>query len=174
MTTTTQRTVTMHGNPLDLTGNDIKAGDRAPEFVAVSNDLKEVRLADLKAKVLILSAVPSLDTPVCDLETRRFNEEAGKLGSSVQVVTISMDLPFAQKRWCGAAGVKNVMTLSDYRYGSFGSAYGTMIKDLRLEARCIFVVGPDRRVAYKQLVGEIAQEPNYDEALAAVRQLTGK
>jgi thioredoxin-dependent peroxiredoxin len=170
---TMPRTVTMHGKPLELTGNEIKVGAKAPDFIAVDNDLHEVHFSDIQARVIILSSVPSLDTSVCDRETHRFNEEAGKLGSGVKIVTISMDLPFAQKRWCAAGSVRNLQTLSDYRYAAFGSAYGVLIKDLRLEARCVFVIDTGRKVAYMQLVPEIASEPNYDEVLQAARKLTG-
>lgn len=171
MTTTAARTVTMHGQALELTGNPIAVGSKAPDFVAVDNNLNEVHFNDLPGKAFVISAVPSLDTPVCDRETRRFNVEAGKLGKDVQVLTISMDLPFAQARWCAAAGVENVKTLSDYRYAAFGSAYGVLIQGLRLESRCVFVVGPDRRVTYIQQVGEITNEPNYDEVLAEVAKV---
>jgi thiol peroxidase len=171
--TVAARTVTMHGQPVELVGTPLKVGDKAPDFVVVNNDFKEVRFYDLKAKVFVLSAVPSLDTPVCDRETHRFNVEAGKLPSDVKVLTISMDLPFAQKRWCAAAGVANVQTVSDYRYASFGSAYGVLIKDARLEARCVFVVDSNRKITSIQLVPEVASEPDYDQVLQAVRKLTG-
>ena len=133
-------TVTMKGNPLTLVGNKVNVGDEAPDFVALANDLSEVRLSSFRGKVCIVSSVPSLDTPVCDVETRRFNSEAGSLGSDVVILTISTDLPFAQKRWCGAAGVTNVQTLSDHRDVSFGTSYGVLIKELRLLARAVFVV----------------------------------
>jgi thiol peroxidase len=171
-TATSERIVTMHGRPLELVGGVLNVGDKAPDFVVVDNDLKEVHFNDIQGKVFILSSVPSLDTPVCDLETRRFNEEAAKLGPGVKVLTISMDLPFAQKRWCAAAGIRNVQTLSDYRHADFGSAYGVMIKGLRLEARCVFVLDSNRKITYIQLVPEIASEPNYDSVLEAVRKLT--
>jgi thiol peroxidase len=161
----------MKGRLLELAGAAIGVGDKAPDFVAVDNDLKEVHFADMQARVFVLSSVPSLDTAVCSVETHRFNEEAGKLGPDVKVLTISMDLPFAQKRWCAAGNIQNLQTLSDYRYGAFGSAYGVMIKDLRLEARCVFVVGPNRKITYMQLVPELATEPDYDKVLAAVRAL---
>jgi thiol peroxidase len=163
--------VTMKGNPLTLVGNEVKVGDEAPEFEVLSNDLSPVRLSSFRGKVCIVSSVPSLDTPVCDTETRRFNEEAQKLSSDVAILTISMDLPFAQKRWCGAAGVTGVQTLSDHRDASFGTAYGVLIKELRLLARAVFVVDRNGVVQYVQLVKEITQEPDYETILTAVRKL---
>ncbi len=164
--------VEMKGNPLTILGDEIKAGMDAPDVELVDNDLKPFRLSTFKGKVTILSAVPSLDTPTCDTETRRFNEEAVKLGSDVAIATISMDLPFAQKRWCGTAGVDNVITLSDYRGGEFGKAYGVLIKELHLLARVIFVVDKNGDVQYVQYVKETGQEPNYGEVLDAVKKLT--
>ena len=166
--------VTFMGNPLTLLGSALKAGDKAPNFNVLDNNLNPVQLSSYKGKVCILSSVPSLDTPVCDLETRRFNQEAATLGSDVAVLTLSMDLPFAQKRWCGAAGVDKVTTLSDHRDASFGTAYGTLIKELRLLARCVFVVDRDGIIRYIQLVKEIAQEPDYAAVLDAVKKLLKK
>ncbi len=163
--------VTMRGNPLTLVGNAVKEGDKAPDFTVLDTDLKPVTLSSCKGKVCIISSVPSLDTPVCDIETRRFNSEAGKLGEDVVILTISMDLPFAQKRWCGAAGVTRVKTLSDHREASFGTAYGVLIKDLRLLSRAVFVVDRAGSVRYVELVTEIAHEPNYEAALEAVKKL---
>lgn len=163
--------VTMKGNPLTLLGEEVKVGDAAPEFEVTANDLSGVKLSDYAGKVCVILSVPSLDTPVCDVETRRFNEEAGKLGSDVVILTISMDLPFAQKRWCGAAGVENVVTLSDYIDASFGKAYGVLIKDLRLLARAVFVVDGSGIIRYVQIVPEIAEEPDYDAVLQAVKDL---
>lgn len=163
--------VTMKGEPLTLLGAEVKVGDTAPEFEVAGNDLSAVKLSDYAGKVCVILSVPSLDTPVCDVETRRFNEEAGKLGGDVVVLTISMDLPFAQKRWCGAAGVKNVVTLSDHRDASFGKAFGVLIKDLRLLARAVFIVDGEGVVRYVQIVPEIAQEPDYEAVLEAVKGL---
>jgi thioredoxin-dependent peroxiredoxin len=163
--------VTFKGNPVALAGTEVKVGDKAPDFAGQKIDMSEYRLSGSTGKTRILSAVPSLDTPVCDMETRRFNEEAGKLGD-VEVVTISMDLPFAQKRWCGAAGVDKVITVSDHRAASFGEAYGALIEGGpldRLLARSVFVVGPDDTLKYVEYVGEIAEHPNYDAVLAAAR-----
>ena len=163
--------VTMRGNPLTLVGSEVKVGEPAPEFVALDNDLAPVKLSSFRGKTCVISSVPSLDTPVCDIETRRFNEEAAKLGPDVVILTISMDLPFAQKRWCAAAGVSGVQTLSDHRDASFGTAYGVLIKELRLLARALFVVDKEGVVRYTQLVREITQEPDYDAVLSAVGEL---
>ena len=163
--------ITMKGNPLTLLGREVKVGDPAPDFEVVDNDLNPVKFSSLRGKVSIISSVPSLDTPTCNLETRRFNQEAAGLGSGVQILTISMDLPFAQKRWCGAAGVERVKTLSDHREASFGLAYGVLIKELRLLARAVFVVDQGGRVQYVQLVKELANEPDYEAVLQAVRKL---
>jgi len=159
--------ITMKGNPLTLTGHEIKVGDQAPDVTLVANDLSEVKLSSFIGKKVIISVVPSLDTPICDLETRRFNQEASKLSDTV-VLTISKDLPFAQKRWCGAAGATAIKILSDFR-SNFGETYGVLIKGLGLLARCIFVVDPSGKVTYVQLVKEVASEPNYDEVLKAVK-----
>jgi len=164
--------VTMRGNPLTLVGPELRAGDQAPDFKLVGNDLKPVTLADTAGKVRILSAVPSLDTPVCDVETRRFNEEAARL-PGVEILTVSMDLPFAQKRWCGAAGVANVRTLSDYQEHSFGPAYGVLIKELKLEARAVFVLDKNNTLRYVEYVKEVAEQPNFDSILSATKKLLG-
>lgn len=161
--------VTMKGNPLTLVGPALKVGDKAPDFLVLNNDLAPVRLSEYRGKVCVFSSVPSLDTPVCDMETRRFNQEAGNLGQDVVILTISMDLPFAQKRWCGAAGVDKVITLSDHRDASFGSAYGVLIKELRLLARSVFVVDREGVIRYIQLVRELTQEPDYEAVLKAVK-----
>lgn len=161
--------VTFQGNPLTLVGNEVKAGDKAPAFQVLDNGLGSVSLANYAEKVVIISSVPSLDTPVCDLETRRFNEEAANLGKDVVVLTVSMDLPFAQARWCGAAGVSHVTTLSDHKDASFGEAYGVLIKELRLLARAVFVVDRKGEIRYVELVKEITHEPDYDAALKAAK-----
>ena len=164
--------ITFKGSPLTLVGNEAKVGQKAPEAELVANDLSVVKLSSLcRGKVCIITSVPSLDTPVCDMETRRFNEEAGKMGQDVAVLTISMDLPFAQKRWCGAAGVKNVQTLSDYREAAFGKAYSVLIKELRLLARAVFVLDKQGVIQYVELVKEVASEPNYTAALNAAKKL---
>ena len=163
--------ITVHGNPMELEGSPVNVGDRAPDAKVVGNDMSEVALNSFAGKVLVVCSVPSLDTDVCDRETRRFNAEAGKLGDDVRILTISMDLPFAQKRWCGAAGVDKVATLSDHRDAAFGKAYGVLIKDLKLLARAVFVVDRDGVIRYKQLVEELSEEPDYAAALKAVKEL---
>ena len=163
--------VTMKGNPLTLVGREIKVGESAPDFEVVDNGLTAVRFSSYNGKVCIISSVPSLDTPVCDMETRKFNDMAGNLRPDTVILTISMDLPFAQKRWCGSAGVENVVTLSDHRQAEFGKAYGVLIKGLRLLARAVFVVDPKGIVRYRQIVSEIAEEPDYDLVLTAIKEL---
>jgi thioredoxin-dependent peroxiredoxin len=163
--------VTMGGVPLTLVGDEVALGERAPDFVAVDNNLGTFRLSSLKGKIVVISAVPSLDTPVCNLETRRFNEEAANLSSDVEIITISMDLPFAQKRWCAAAGVERVKTYSDHRDADFGTKYGVLTKETRLLARAVFVLDREGTVRYIEVLGDISREPNYDEVLAAVRRL---
>ena len=161
------RSIQSHGNPLTLAGRELKVGDKAPDFTAVDVNMKPVKLSDFKGNVIIISAVPSLDTPVCELQTKRFNEEASKLNA--KILTVSMDLPFAQARWCGAAGVTNVTTLSDHKDASFGAAYGVLIKELRLLARSVFVVDRKGELRYVELVKEITHEPDYDAALKAAK-----
>lgn len=161
---------TMRGKPLTLVGPELKTGDKAPDFEAVTDGLQPVNLAGTGQTVRIFSVIPSLDTPVCDAQTKRFNEEAGKL-PGVQIFTVSMDLPFAQKRWCGAFGVDKVKMLSDHRTGSFGEHYGTMIKELRVESRAIFVVDKDNTLKHVEYVKEVAEHPNYEAALGAARSL---
>ena len=164
--------ITMKGNPLTLVGQEVHEGKPAPDFEVIANDLSPFKFSSLKGKVAIISAVPSLDTPTCNIETRWFNEAAAKLGPDVTILTISMDLPFAQKRWCGAAGVDRVTTYSDHRDAAFGLAYGVLIKELRLLARAVFVVDKGGVVRHVQIVKELANEPNYDEVLQAVGKLT--
>jgi thiol peroxidase len=158
----------MKGNPLTLIGPELKPGDQAPDFSLVDNGLKPVTLRDTGTHVRIVSVIPSLDTPVCDAQTKRFNEEAAKL-PGVDILTVSMDLPFAQKRWCGAFGVDKVKMLSDHKDGSFGSNYGTLIKELRIESRAIFVLDGDNKVRHAEYVKEVADFPNYEAALSAAR-----
>ncbi len=162
---------TFKGNPLTLLGREIKVGDQAPDVEALGNDLTPVKLSAYRGKTVIVSTVPSLDTPVCDTETRRFNKEAAGLGNDVAILTVSMDLPFAQGRWCGAAGIDKVTTLSDHRDADFGSGFGVLIKELRLLARAVFVIDKQGIVRYVQLVKEMTSEPNYDEVIAAVKKI---
>jgi thioredoxin-dependent peroxiredoxin len=160
--------VTMRGNPLTLVGDEVKVGDAAPDFELVGQDMSPVKLSDYAGKVVIVSAVPSLDTPVCDTETRRWDKERAALGDDVEMLTVSMDLPFAQKRWCGASEVGH-RTASSHRDEDFATSYGILVKELRLLARTVFVIGKDGKVKYTEYVKEIASEPNYDAALAAAK-----
>jgi thiol peroxidase len=163
--------ITVEGNPLTLLGSEVKVGDSAPDCEVLAGDLSGVKLSSFKGKVCIISSVPSLDTSVCDVMTRRFNEEAGKMGDGATVLTISTDLPFAQARWCGAAGVENVQALSDHRDTAFGEAYGVLIKELRLLARAVFVVDKEGVIRYIEVVKELTSEPDYDAALKAAQDL---
>ncbi len=164
--------VTFMGNPLTLVGKALAVGDAAPDVTLLDNDLKAVTLGAFRGKVCVLASVPSLDTPVCDMETRRFNAEAAGLGDDTLILTVSMDLPFAQKRWCGAAGVDRVVTLSDHRDAAFGAAYGVLIKELRLLARSIFIVDRQGTIRYIQHVEEVSREPDYEAVLAALKSVS--
>ncbi|MDV2684763.1 thiol peroxidase [Alkalihalophilus sp. As8PL] len=161
--------ITFKENPVTLLGNEVKVGEKAPEFKVLANDLSEVTLADSKGKVRLISVVPSIDTGVCDQQTRRFNEEAASL-SNVEILTISVDLPFAQKRWCAAAGIENVQTLSDHRELSFGQAFGVAIKELRLLARAVFVIDSNDEVTYAEYVSEATNHPDYEAAINAAKE----
>jgi thiol peroxidase len=163
--------VTFQGSPLTLLGEEPALGMPAPEFQALDVELKPVGLGSFKGKICVLCSVPSLDTPVCDMETRRFNQEAVNLGQDVEVVVVSMDLPFAQRRWCAGAGVDRVRTVSDHRDASFGLAYGTLIKELRLLTRAVFVVDRNGVLTYSQWVKEITKEPDYEEVLEAIERI---
>ena len=166
------RTVKMRGTPLPVAGPELHTGDRAPDFKLHQrgpDGLRDVSLHDFAGKTLVLSVLPSLDTPVCEAQTKRFDEEAAKLPANVAVLTVSMDLPFAQARFCGDEKIERVQTASDHRDASFGRAYGTLIEPLRLEARALFVVGPDGHLKHVQYVPEVTEHPNYDAALAAAR-----
>jgi thiol peroxidase len=165
--------VTMRGNPLTLVGPELKPGQKAPGFTVVGKGLAPATLDQFKGKVKVITTVPSLDTPVCDTEIRRFNEEAAKLPGDVQVLTISMDLPFAQARWCGAAGVDKVMPLSDWQHAEFGEKYGALIKELHLLARAVFVVDKNDNVTHVEYVKEVANQPDYEAALSAARKAAG-
>ena len=163
--------ITFKNSPVTLLGTEVKVGDKAPNFSVLANDLSPVTLDDTAGKVRLISVVPSLDTGVCDQQTRKFNEAAAELGENVVVLTVSVDLPFAQKRWCAAAGIENVQTVSDHRDLSFGQAYGVAIEELRLLARAIFVVDAEGNVTYVDYVSEATNHPDYDAAIAAVKQL---
>ena len=163
--------ITMKGQPLTLVGPELQVGAPAPDFEVAANDLTPFQFSSLKGQVCLIASVPSLDTPVCDLETRRFNDDAANLSQDIQLMTISMDLPFAQKRWCGAAGVERLMTYSDHRLASFGLAYGVLIKELRLLARAVFVVDKAGILQYVEVVPELVNQPNYEEILQVVKRL---
>ncbi len=167
----TMTKVTLKGNPVTLLGNEPQVGVSAPNAVLTANDLSTVELSSYKGKKVILSVVPSLDTPVCDLQAKRFNAEAAKLGADVAILVVSVDLPFAQKRWCGAAGADKVRTLSDYKNNNFGKAYGVLIEGVQILARSVFVVDANGVLRYKQIVPEVTTEPNYDEALKALKSI---
>ncbi|NHN31250.1 thiol peroxidase [Paenibacillus agricola] len=162
---------TLKGNPITLVGTEVKVGDKAPDFTVNKNLMELATLADYAGKVKLISVVPSLDTGVCDAQTRRFNEEAAKLGDEVIVLTISVDLPFAQSRWCGAAGIDKVITLSDYKNHSFGLAYGVLIKEIHLLMRSTFVIDKDDNVQYVEYLSEMTEHPNYENAIEAVKKL---
>lgn len=162
---------TFKGNPITLVGPELKVGDTAPDFKLSKNLLEEATLQDFAGKIKLISVVPSLDTGVCDAQTRRFNEEAASLGDNVVILTVSADLPFAQARWCGAAGVDRVVTLSDYKDNSFGEAYGVLIKEFKLDQRSVFVIDKDNKITYVEYLSEMTEHPNYDQAVAAVKAL---
>lgn len=163
--------VTLKGNPLTLIGPDLKIGGAAPDFRVLDGDLKEYSLRDFRGQVKVVSVTPSLDTPVCDVQARRFNEEATKLGNDRVVLNVSMDLPFAIQRFCTAAGIERVITLSDHRDASFGIAYGVLIKELRLLARAVFVIDRDDTIRYKEIVPEITNLPDFGAALHAMNAI---
>ena len=160
--------ITFKGNPLTLAGDVVEVGAAAPDFTVSDNDLKPVSLSDFKGKIVIISSVPSLDTPVCELQTKRFNEEAAKLDA--QVLTVSMDLPFAQARFCKSFRIENSLTLSDYKDRSFAKAFGLSIEELGLLARAVFVIDKEGKIVYRQIVSEVTHEPDYDEVLEAARK----
>jgi thiol peroxidase len=171
MTQERTNVATFKGNPITLIGPELKVGDKAPDFRLNKNLLEEVTLADYDGKIKLISVVPSLDTGVCDAQTRRFNQEAAELGEDVIILTVSADLPFAQARWCGAAGVDRVVTLSDYKDNSFGKAYGVLIKEFALDHRAVFVLDKDNTIRYVQVLNEMGEHPNYEEPIAAVKNL---
>lgn len=162
--------VTFRGNPVTLVGEQLKVGDKAPDFTLLSNDLQEKSLSDYNDQILLISVVPSLDTEICSLQTKRFNEEASKL-NDVKVLTVSMDLPFAQSRWCGIEGVTEIETLSDHREANFGEKYGVLIEELRLLARSIFVIDKNNEISYVEYVEEVGSHPNYDEVLRHLKEI---
>jgi len=165
--------ITFKGDPMTLAGQELKIGDAAPEATVTSNALKPIQLSSFRGKTCVIASVPSLDTPVCDVEAKRFNDEASTLGDNVAVIIISRDLPFAQARWCGASNARNIQTLSDYNSGEFGQNYGMIWKETALLARAVFVIDAEGKIQYIQLVNEITNGPNYEEILAAIKQITG-
>ena len=166
--------VTVDGNPMTLVGPELHVGDKAPDFSVLAPDFSEVSLASSQGSVRLILSVGSLDTGICDAETRRFNEEIGNLEGNVAVYCISCDLPFAQARWCGFAQVDKVQTLSDHRDVSFGRAYGTLVKESRLLSRAVFIIDADDTVQYVQYVPEVGQHPDYDDVLVAIKRITGR
>ncbi len=165
--------IKFQGNPLTLTGNEMRVGDKAPDFTVLNGELKEIGLKDLAGKVKVISVTPSLDTPVCDLQARMFNTEAARLPADVTVLNISMDLPFAISRFCTSAGIDKVKALSDHRDASFGNGYGVLIRELRLLARSIFIIDKDDVIRYIEIVPELSNEPDYEKALGALKKITG-
>jgi thioredoxin-dependent peroxiredoxin len=165
--------ITMKRNPLTLMGADVKVGDKAPDFTVLNGELLDVKLSDFSGKTKVISVTPSLDTPVCDLQARRFNHEAASLPPDVVVLNISMDLPFAISRFCTVAEIDRVKALSDHRDASFGTAYGVLIKELRLLARSIFIIDKNNVVRYKEIVPEQSSHPDYDKALEALGEISG-
>jgi thiol peroxidase len=165
--------VTFRGNPLTLLGPDLKVGDRAPDFQLVNMELKPVTLKDFAGKTLVLSVALSVDTPVCDVQEKRFNEIAASLSEDVVVAAVTVDLPFALRRWCGANGVDRIQALSDYQDHQFGLSYGVLIKEMKLLARSVWIVDRDGVIRYKEIVPEVTQEPNYQAALEALKQVAG-
>ena len=160
--------ITFKGGPLTLIGPQLKTGDQAPDFTVIGEGLKPVKLSDFKGQTVVISSVPSLDTPVCEIQTKRFNQEAARLNA--KILTISMDLPFAQKRFCDAHKIQNVVCLSDYKDRQFGTGWGLLIKELGLLARAVFVVNPDGKIGHAQIVKEVAQEPDYNSALQSLNK----
>ncbi|MCS7263289.1 MAG: thiol peroxidase [Armatimonadetes bacterium] len=168
-----QGVVTFRGNPLTLLGEDLQVGEKAPDFKVVDTDLKPVTLQDFAGKVLLISVTPSLDTPVCDAQGKKFNELAANLSEDVVVLNISVDLPFAQKRWCGLNNIERIKVLSDYQERDFGLKYGVLIKELKLLARSVWIVDKEGVIRYKQIVPEVTTEPDYDHAMAALKEVVG-
>ncbi|OUS77585.1 lipid hydroperoxide peroxidase [Paenibacillus sp. MY03] len=162
---------TLKGNPITLIGPELAVGDQAPDFSLNKSLTEVVSLQDYVGKVKLISVVPSIDTGVCDAQTRRFNEEAAALGDNVVVLTVSVDTPFAQSRWCAAAGIDKVVMLSDYKNNSFGEAYGVLIKELALDMRSIFVLDESNNVKYVEYLPEMTEHPNYEAAIEAVKAL---
>ncbi len=167
------KSITFGGNPVTLVGSSVKVGDKAPDFKAINDSLKEVRLSDYQGKVKLISVFPSIDTSVCSVQTRKFNKEAAAFGDSVVFISLSADLPFALKRFCGAEGIDNLISLSDHKALDFANKYGFLIEEFRLLARGVLVIDLDNTIRHVEIVSEIGHEPNYEAALAVLRQITG-
>ena len=165
--------MTFKGSPMTVTGNQLSEGDMLPQFVLTGTEMQEITNAEFSGKVLIVSVAPSLDTPVCQLQTKRFNQEASKMSDQIAVLTVSRDLPFAQKRWCGAEGVEQVVCASDYKHRTFGQAFGVDAEDIGLLCRAVFVADKDGKLTYVDYVTELSEEPNYQEVLDSVAHLCG-
>jgi len=163
--------VTLRGTPMTLVGASLKEKDASPEVTLLSNDLSPVHLSDYRGNICLISSVPSLDTPVCDMQTRRFNQEIAQIGNNIRVLTVSVDLPFAQKRWCGASGMDNVITLSDHRETAFGISYGVLMKEVRLLARAVFILDASGTIQYQEIVSEIGKEPDFAAALNVLQSI---
>jgi len=173
MATERKDAITFRSNPLTLIGPEIKPGNPAPDFSVTAEDLSPAGLKDFQGKTILISVVPSLDTPVCDMQTRKFNQAVGNLPGDFSALTISMDLPFAQKRFCSTAGIEKIRVFSDHKDASFGTAYGVLIKELRLLTRAVFVIGRDGKVRYAEYVKEITEPPDYEKALQALKAALG-
>lgn len=165
---------TFKGNPITLMGEEVKIGQDAPDFKVLTSDLKEIDLSAFKDKIKLIASVPSLDTPICDLQIKRFNDEASQISKDIIIIFISVDLPFAQKRFCQAYEIKKVKTLSDHRDGSFGLSYGVLIKELRLLSRAIFIIDKGNKVIYVEYVKELGSHPNYEAALETLKLTSSK
>ena len=162
------RKTNFKGSPLAVLGNEIKAGSKAPAFKLTANDMSDITEATYAGKKIVLLSFPSLDTPVCSLETKKFNQEAAKFDDQIKVIAVSRDLPFAQKRWCGTEGVENILTTSDYKYRTFGESFGVLIQDWQLLSRAVFIINADGVVKYVEYVDEISSEPDYEKVLKAI------
>jgi thiol peroxidase len=163
--------VTLRGMPMTLVGTPLKEKNDSPDVTLLSNDLSPAKLSNYKGKICLISSVPSLDTPVCDMQTRRFNQEVTQIGNNIHVLTVSVDLPFAQKRWCGASGIDNVITLSDHRETAFGMSYGILMKEVRLLARAVFILDESGTLQYQEIVSEIGNEPDFAAALSVLKSI---
>jgi len=163
--------VTLRGTPMTLVGTPLNEKDAAPDVTLLSNDLSPVNISDYKGNICLISTVPSLDTPICDLQTRRFNQEVTQIKDNIHVLTVSVDLPFAQKRWCGASGMDNVITLSDHRETAFGMAYGVLMKEVRLLARAVFILDETGTLQYQEIVSEIGTEPDFAAAFSGLQSI---